>query len=288
MAIFQVAGTAVLLPQFSPEAFWKAYLSPPQKTLLALTPNLLAAVLAHPLASESRNRDPALWLIGGDRTPAHLHKGFNETVKGELIETCGMTETGPYAMNPPFKPKKIGSVGVAPIGVLLRLVDSQENDVLPGEIGQVVVRTPDTMVGYWNDTLATYEVLRDGWMRTGDLARADEDGYLWLEGRLKEMIVRDGANVSPLEVESLALEQIEITGAACIGKPDALHGESVHLFATTTMENSADAERQLMENFNQKLRPSAIPERIHWLSELPRNLSGKVDRTKLRQILRDS
>jgi acyl-CoA synthetase (AMP-forming)/AMP-acid ligase II len=136
MAILRVGGTVVLLPQFSPDAFWRAYLQPPRTTLLALTPNLLAAVLQHPLAAEARTREPAVWLVGGDRTPPHLHARFHELTGGELVETCGMTETGPYAMNPPFGVKRVGSIGVPPIGVALRIVDAQENDVAPGEVGQ--------------------------------------------------------------------------------------------------------------------------------------------------------
>jgi long-chain acyl-CoA synthetase len=285
MSIFRVGGTAVLLPQFSPEAFWNQYLAPPRKSLLALTPNLLAGVLEHPLAARARSQGPALWLVGGDRTPAQLHAAFQEVVGSELVELCGMTETGPYAMNPPFGPKRVGSVGVAPIGVLLRIVDAQENDVLSGEIGQLVVRTPDTMVGYWNDTLATYEVLRDGWVRTGDLARADMEGYVWLEGRLHEMIVRDGSNIAPAEIERVALSEPGISAAAAIGIEDPPHGEAVHLFITGPGPDQVKISQALAQRLRGKLRELAVPEKIHWIAELPRNAGGKVDRVRLRQYL---
>ena len=221
MAVLRVGGTIVLLRQFTAEAFWRAYLGEPQTSLLALTPNLLATALAHPLASSASERRRALWLIGGDRMPPALHATFRSTLGYEPVELCGMTETGPYAMNPPFGEKRVGSVGVPPIGVALRLVNVNENDVPPGEIGQVIVRTPDTMVGYWNDTLATFEVLRDGWMRTGDLARADDDGYLWLEGRVRDLIVRDGSNIAPAEVEEVALRHPDVSAAAAVGVPDS-------------------------------------------------------------------
>ncbi len=148
MAVLRVGGTVVLLRQFTAAAFWRAFLEATSISLLALTPNLLAAALAHPLAPAASERPPALWLIGGDRMPRALHATFRSVLGYEPIETCGMTETGPYAMNPPFGEKRVGSVGVAPIGVALRLVDADENDVPPGQVGQVIVRTPDTMVGY--------------------------------------------------------------------------------------------------------------------------------------------
>lgn len=194
-----------------------------------------------------------------------------------------MTETGPYAMNPPYGEKRVGSVGVPPIGVALRLVDADGNDVPPGEAGQVVVRTPDTMVGYWNDTLATFEVLRDGWMRTGDLARADESGYLWLEGRLRDMIVRDGSNVAPAEVEEVALRDPDVRAAAAVGVPDPPHGDAVHLFVVAASEQHDSLEARLLTRLKESLRAVAVPSAIHVLAELPINAAGKVDKKELRE-----
>ena len=194
-----------------------------------------------------------------------------------------MTETGPYAMNPPFGEKRVGSVGVPPIGVALRLVDVNENDVPPGEIGQVIVRTPDTMVGYWNDTLATFEVLRDGWMRTGDLARADDDGYLWLEGRVRDLIVRDGSNIAPAEVEEVALRHPDVSAAAAVGVPDPPHGEAVHLFVVPSSDERDGLAVRLWTSLKGSLRAVAVPSALHLLDDLPLNAAGKVDKDRLRE-----
>ncbi len=259
MAVLRVGGTVVLLRQFTAEAFWRAFLDQPQTSLLALTPNLLAAALAHPLAPSASERPQALWLIGGDRLPLALHATFRSILGYEPVELCGMTETGPYAMNPPSGEKRVGSVGVPPIGVALRLVDADENDVPPGEVGQVIVRTPDTMVGYWNDTLATFEVLRDGWMRTGDLARADENGYLWLEGRLRDLIVRDGSNIGPAEIEEVALREPDVCAAAAVGVPNPPHGDAVHLFVVPASEGRDGLEARLWTRLKESLRAVAVP-----------------------------
>ena len=194
-----------------------------------------------------------------------------------------MTETGPYAMNPPSGEKRVGSVGVPPIGVALRLVDAGENDVPPGEVGQVIVRTPDTMVGYWNDTLATFEVLRDGWMRTGDLARADENGYLWLEGRLRDLIVRDGSNIAPAEIEEVALREPDVRAAAAVGVPDPPHGDAVHLFVVPASEERDGLEARLWTRLKESLRAVAVPSAVHLLADLPLNAAGKVDKNRLRE-----
>jgi len=283
MAVLRVGGTIVLLGQFTAEAFWRAYLGEPQTSLLALTPNLLATALAHPLASSASERRRALWLIGGDRMPPALHATFRSTLGYEPVELCGMTETGPYAMNPPFGEKRVGSVGVPPIGVALRLVNVDDNDVPPGEIGQVIVRTPDTMVGYWNDTLATFEVLRDGWMRTGDLARVDDDGYLWLEGRVSDLIVRDGSNIAPAEVEEVALRHPDVSAAAAVGVPDPPHGEAVHLFVVPSSDERDGLTARLWTSLRESLRAVAVPSALHLLDDLPLNAAGKVDKNRLRE-----
>jgi acyl-coenzyme A synthetase/AMP-(fatty) acid ligase len=140
------------------------------------------------------------------------------------------------------------------------------------------------MVGYWNDTLASYDVLRDGWMRTGDLARSDIEGYVWLEGRLKEMIVRDGSNVSPADVETVALAEPGVSAAAAVGLADPLHGEAVHLFITAAADDDGHLEERLWRRLRGQLRPLAIPAAIHRVAALPRNAAGKVDKARLREV----
>src|SRR5690606_14570300 len=114
-----------------------------------------------------------------------------------------------------------------------------------------------------NDTLATFEVLRDGWMRTGDLARADENGYLWHQGRLKDMIVRDGSNIAPAELEAVALADPSVAAAAAVGIPDPPRGEAVHLFVVPRAHDDAQLAMRLQRLLPEKLRPVAVPSGIH-------------------------
>src|SRR5207248_1608778 len=161
-----------------------------------------------------------------------LHGAFGRLTGLELSEQCGMTETGMYALTPPFGRKKPGSIGLPFYGVQVCLVDAHGKDVRAGEAGEVVVHSPLMMEGYWNDSAQTRKALRDGWCRTGDLARFDEDGYLWFVGRKKNIIVRDGFNISPAEVEDALLEHAAVAEACVVGVTDSVHGQNVHAFVT--------------------------------------------------------
>jgi len=147
----------------------------------------------------------------------------------------------------------------------------------------VIVRTPDTMVGYWNDTLATFEVLRDGWMRTGDLARADDDGYLWLEGRVRDLIVRDGSNIAPAEVEDVALRNPDVSAAAAVGVPDPPHGEGCTSSSSRPRTSATGSPLGSGRASKESLRAVAVPSALHLLDDLPLNAAGKVDKNRLRE-----
>ncbi len=147
------------------------------------------------------------FLAGGDSVPLSTQERFQSLFGIPLREGYGMTETGPSVFNPPDAIRS-GSLGKALDGVDVRVVDSNGKDASDGQIGEIAVRSPASFVGYWDDPVATREALRDGWLRTGDLARRDADGYLWFEGRKKEIIVRDGLNISPQEVEEAIYDHL--------------------------------------------------------------------------------
>jgi long-chain acyl-CoA synthetase len=284
LAVLRAGGCVVTLARFSPEAFWRAYTEPPAKTLLAFTPDMLAATLDHAGAGSADFAALRLCLAGADRVPLALHRRFRERTGLALTEVCGMTETGPYAMNPPFGTKKPGSVGVAPQGVLLRIVDERGDDVPPGRPGQIVVRTPDIMLGYWNDTVRTYEALRDGWMYTGDVGRADADGYIWFDGRQKEMIVRDGSNVSPAEVEAALLTHPAVAEAVVGGVDDPPHGQAVEAFVRWQAGVASPSTGQLREYLAARLHAPALPRQVYPVADWPRTGQGKIDRGRLHWI----
>src|SRR5690606_25273174 len=144
----------------------------------------------------------------------------------------GMTEVGIATLNPPRGPIKVGSIGrpVGGFGISVRDDDGVECD--SGTVGRVWIRTRSRTVGYWNDPEATADVIRDGWLDSGDLAHADEDGYLWFFGRKKQIIVHDGSNISPMEVENALAEHPAVDLVGVVGIHDEVHGENVRAYIT--------------------------------------------------------
>ncbi len=192
-----------------------------------------------------------------------------------------MTETGLYALTPPFGRKKPGAIGLPCYGTQVCLIDDQGNDVRAGQVGEVIVRSPLMMDGYWNDSAQTRKVLRDGWCRTGDLARFDEDGYLWFVGRKKNIIVHDSWNISPAEVESALLAHPAVAEACAVGVTDVVHGQNVHVFVTLRPGGAAPEAVDLQRFAAGRLSRQMAPERIHVVAEFPRTGAGKVDRERL-------
>lgn len=274
-------GGVVLLEQFSPANYLAALRQSPVKTFLALIPNSLHQVVH---AAGVRREDFAgvrLCISGGDRVPLELHRDFHALTGLELTEQCGMTETGMYALAPPFGRKKPGSIGLPFYGAQVCVVDACGQDVPAGQSGEVIVRSPLMMDGYWNDSAQTRKALRDGWCQTGDLARFDEDGYLWFMGRRKNMIVHDGANVSPLEVEDALLTHPSVAEACVVGVSDPVHGQNVHAFVKLHPTAVVPSEEELRLFAAARLSRPMAPERVTVVTELPRTGTGKIDRDRL-------
>jgi long-chain acyl-CoA synthetase len=274
-------GGVVLLEKFTAADYLAVLRQPPVKTFLAMAPYALHQVVHDPEVRREDFTGVRLCISGGDRVPLKLHDAFQRLTGLELSEQCGMTETGMYALTPPFGRKKPGSIGLPFYGVQVCLMDAQGNDVRAGQVGEVVVRSPLMMDGYWNDSALTRKTMRDGWCRTGDLARFDEDGYLWFVGRQKNIIVHDGWNISPAEVEEALLAHPAVAEACVVGVTDAVHGQNVQAFVTLHPGANAPAAGELRRFAGDRLSLQMVPERIHVAAELPRTGAGKIDRDRL-------
>ena len=223
-------------------------------------------------------------VAGGDTVSVSLQNRFQEHFGFRLQEGYGLTEGGFLAFNPANAIRQ-GSIGVALNNVEMRIVDPMDHDVPEGETGEIVVRGPGICVGYWNDPAATADLLRGGWLHTGDLARRDGDGYLWFRGRSKQIIVRAGSNISPQEVEEALYQHPAVLEVGVAGKPDAIYGELVVAFVALRKGAAAD-EAELQAFARDRLADYKTPERIYFLQELPKGLTGKVDRRSLKETLR--
>lgn len=225
-------------------------------------------------------------LAGGDSVPLKLQERFAALFGLPIREAIGMSETFPIAVNPRHAVRP-GSVGAPLAGVQMRIVDGAARPVGSGETGELAVRSPANCSGYWNDPVATAQLLRGNWLHTGDLMRRDAEGYYWFRGRKKQIIVRGGSNISPQEVEEVLYGHPAVFEAGVIGAPDPTYGERVIAFVSLR-NGAAPDERILRDYVRTSLADYKVPERIIFVPELPKGTTGKVERTALRVLLADA
>jgi long-chain acyl-CoA synthetase len=175
-------------------------------------------------------------------------------------------------------------MGTAPEGFSLRVVDERGNDVEPGETGELILRSPANCIGYWNDPDATAKLLRHGWLHTGDLVMCDEDGYYWFKGRLKQIIIRGGSNISPQEVEEALYQHPAVFEAGVVGLPDPKFGELPVAFVSLR-EGHHSSQDDLLSHARTMLSEYKVPAKVYFMDALPKGLTGKVDRRRLRDML---
>ncbi|MGQ0445163.1 MAG: class I adenylate-forming enzyme family protein [Beijerinckiaceae bacterium] len=224
---------------------------------------------------------------GGDAVPLDLHRRFRQVAGFDLTELCGMTEALSYVTNPPFGEKRLGSIGKPVARTRLRLVDEQGGEAAVGQIGEILVQTPAMMIGYWNDPAATAAALRDGWLYTGDLGRRDKDGFYWFVGRKKEIIIRGGSNISPLEIEEAIDAHPSVHLSCVVGFPDKHFGQIVAAFVVLRDDVSSRPTVDELRRFvADRIAAYKVPERITFVDELPLNPTGKVDRKALQAHVR--
>jgi long-chain acyl-CoA synthetase len=223
---------------------------------------------------------------GGDVVPLELHHRFKKATGLEISELFGMTEVLSCITNPPFGVKKPGSIGKPVAQTEVRIVDHHDQDVPPGKTGELLIRSQAMLVGYWNDPAATADTLRGDWMHSGDMARCDDDGYYWFVGRQKEIIIRGGSNIAPLEVEEVLDEHPAVHLSCVVGWPDKHLGEIVAAYVSLRNGIAAPPTTDELRQFVAgRLAAYKVPERITIMTELPLNPTGKVDRKKLHALV---
>jgi long-chain acyl-CoA synthetase len=272
----------VMLPKFDPAAVLDAverYSCSAMTCLPALT-----LFVVEEQARKPRNISSLrLVTAGGDAVSLALQNRFKALFGIPLVEGYAMTETIPIACNRVDDPR-MGSMGLPIEGVDMRVVDSDGQDVADGEPGEIVVRSPATCVGYWNDPVSTNETMGSGWFHTGDLASRDADGYYWFKGRKKEIIIRAGSNISPQEVEEALYKHPAVLEVGVVGIPDPIYGERV--VASIVLREGQTVDAQELRQFAQKLLADyKVPEDILFLKELPKSPVGKVHRRTLKEKL---
>jgi len=223
-------------------------------------------------------------ISGASALKPDLLEKFEKEFSTTIVEGYGLCETTAVAtFNQLHRDRRPGSIGTPIEGVDIKLIDNDGEEAPPGEVGEIIIRSDYIMKGYLNRPEATKEVLRDGWFYTGDLARADEDGYLYIIDRKKDMIVKAGFSIYPVEIERLLLSHPSIAEVAVIGVPDQVHGEEIKACivlregAELTLAELADYCRERMARYK-------CPRYVQFYKQLPKNPSGRILKKKLRQI----
>jgi len=280
----QAAGAMVLEPQFELERVLKDIEKHKPNTFPG-APRIYNAIINSPLATKYDLKSVQACISGSAPLMVETHKKFTELTGAKLVEGYGLTEAAPVThCNPLYGEgkQKIGTIGVAYPDVECRIVDSEtgERDMPVGEPGELILRGPQLMDGYYNRPDETAKTLRNGWLYTGDIATVDADGYYAIVDRKKEMIIVSGFNVYPREVEEALATHPAVMDSAAIGKPHPIKGEEVKAFVVLKPGQNATAD-ELIAYSRTQLAPFKVPHEIEFRDSLPKTLIGKTLRRQL-------
>ena len=277
------AATGVLLERFEPVASLRE-IEKHKISILFGAPPMYRSWVATPGADQYDLSSVRLAVSGAAPLPIEVLDEFRSLFGLEIDEGYGLTETAPTLTSNRMTPRpKPGSVGQPLPGVELRIVDESGDDVELGDTGEIVVRGPNVFRGYWNQPEETDRVFTDDWFHTGDMAVLDEQGYIHLVDRKRDLVIVSGFNVFPSEVEAALLLNPKVKEAAVVGVPHEYRGETLKAFVVLA-EGASATETELLDDARMRLARFKLPESIEIVEDLPHLLSGKV----LRRMLRSS
>jgi long-chain acyl-CoA synthetase len=276
-------GTLVLIPRFEPDAVLDA-VARYGCTIFSGVPTMYFALLQADLAGRDLS-SLRVGVSGGAAIPGEVIRAFEEKFPGVVIlEGYGLSETASTTtFNISAEHRKVLSIGKPIWGVQVQLVDEQDKPLPPGpeNIGEIVIRGHNVMKGYYGNPAATAEAFRGGWFHTGDLAHADEDGYLFIVDRKKDLVIRGGYNVYPREIEEVLFTHPAVAEAAVIGKPDPRLGEEVVAFVALKPGAQADPD-EIIAFCRERLAAYKYPRQVVIATDLPKGPTGKILKRELR------
>ncbi len=273
----------VLIPQFNADALLQAIVQY-RPALFPAVPTIYIAVANHPqLADYQIHGIVEICNSGAAPMPVDVMARFERDTGSKMLEGYGLSEASPVThCNPLFGVRKPGSVGLPYPDTDCKIVDLVDGvtEMPVGEEGELLIKGPQVMKGYWNRPEETAETLRDGWLYTGDIARMDEDGYFYIVDRKKDLVITGGYNVYPREVDEVLFEHPKIAEAVTAGIPDDYYGEVLKAYVVLKEGEEATAE-EIIEFCSQKLARYKLPRQVEFRSELPKSAIGKILRREL-------
>jgi acyl-CoA synthetase (AMP-forming)/AMP-acid ligase II len=272
-------GSLAMPPKFSAARFWEQAAG---CTWINLVPTMISYLLEGETPPRAQTESIRFCRSASAALPPEHHRAFEAKFGIGIIETMGLTETVAPSFSNPVDPtqRKLGSVGRAS-GCEARIVDASLQPVPDGTTGELAIRGPNVMRGYYKNEAATHASFTpDGWLRTGDLGHRDADGFFFVTGRIKELIIKGGENIAPREIDEALLAHPAVLDAAAVGIPDPHYGQEI-MACVVLREGAVCSEDELRAFCLEHLGRYKTPKRLRFVTELPRGPSGKVQRLKL-------
>jgi long-chain acyl-CoA synthetase len=281
--LFRRGGKIVLLTSFNVENIF-ASIEKYRAHALGGVPTMYVFMLLYPQPKKYDLSSMKYWISGSAPLALETYKKFKEVFGFEIIEGWGLTEAGANnSVNPLDGVKKVGSIGLPMKGTEMRIFDDNDNELPTGKEGEIVIRGPMLMKGYWKKPEETAEVIKNGWLHTGDVGYVDEDGYFWITDRKKDLIIKAGENISPRVVEEVLFKYPKVSEAAVIGIKDEVYGEDIKAFLVLKPGQTATGE-EIIEYCHTKLKNFLVPKEVTFMKALPKSLVGKVLKKELRKL----
>lgn len=274
---------SIMLPRFELDEVLQT-IKDVKPTSFPGVPTMYIGLINHPKVSEFGVDILEICNSGSAPMPREIMRTFEEKTGATILEGYGLTESSPTThSNPYFGTRKPGSVGIGIPSTEYKIVDlaEGENELPLGEIGEIIIKGPQVMKGYWNMPMETEQTLRDGWLYTGDIAYMDEEGYLFIVDRKKDLIIASGYNVYPRDVEEVIYEHPAVQEAVVVGIPDPYRGETVKA-VVVLKEGQLCTEKELIAYCRENLATYKAPRVIEFRKELPKTNVGKILRRKIR------
>ncbi len=274
-------GSLAMAPRFSSSYFWEQ-VTQTQCSWINLVPTMISYLLEGEQPPRAQTRCVRFCRSASAALPPEHHRAFEEMFGIAIVETMGLTETAAPSFSNPLNPnqQKLGSVGRAS-GCEARVVDAALQEVPDGVTGELVIHGPNVMRGYYKNEEATRASFTPkGWLRTGDLGHRDADGFFFVTGRIKELIIKGGENIAPREIDEALLQHPAVREAAALGVPDRHYGQEIAV-CIVLRENTACTEEELREFCLRTLGRYKTPGHYRFVDHLPKGPSGKVQRLKL-------
>jgi long-chain acyl-CoA synthetase len=273
----------VLMRRFDPERALELIQRHKVKAMSGV-PTMFVYMLMHPNAHRYDTSSVTRWLVGAAPMPTEQQRQFEKKFGGQMYVGYGLSEASPgIAVEREGMPRKLGSTGKPSEGVEVKIVDDDGHELPRGQVGEICARGDNISPGYYEDPEATAETFRDGWLFTGDLGTLDDDGYLFIVGRKKDLIIRGGLNIYPKDVEEIIHRHPAVLEAAVVGVPDTMMGEEVCAYVVKRPGAAVSAE-EIVRHCQSALAKYKTPRYVEIVDQLPKTTLGKIQKKELRKL----